>query len=63
MFANKQDLPNAQSADKIIEGLGLKELTNNPWHLQETYAITGDGLYEGVEKMATMLKEFQEERS
>ena len=56
MFANKQDLPDAQSTDKIIESLGLKELTKNPWRIQETCAVTGKGLYEGAEQMAEMLE-------
>ena len=62
MLANKQDLPNALRAYELIEKMGMREMRSNPWHVQEMCAITGDGLYEGVQKLASMVKTFQKER-
>jgi len=51
VFANKQDLPNAMSTEEIAEELRLSSLRNRTWHIQESSAITGDGLYEGLDWM------------
>jgi len=48
VFANKQDLPNAQSAAELTDKLGLHSLTNRTWYIQATCATSGDGLYEGL---------------
>eukprot|EP00112_Aurelia_sp_Birch-Aquarium-sp1_P008910 Seg1996.1 transcript_id=Seg1996.1/GoldUCD/mRNA.D3Y31 product="ADP-ribosylation factor" protein_id=Seg1996.1/GoldUCD/D3Y31 len=61
ILANKQDLPNAQRASILVERLGLTTL-KNPWYIQQMCATTGDGLYEGVEQMAKMVKEFKKNR-
>ncbi len=34
VFANKQDLPNAQSAAELTDKLGLHSLTNRTWYIQ-----------------------------
>lgn len=62
VLANKQDLPNALRSYEIVDKMGLRELRGNPWHVQEMCAITGDGLYEGIQKMAEMVKTFQKGR-
>jgi len=49
IFANKQDLPNALSASQIIEKLQIDKLKTRKWLVQSTCAITGDGLYEGLD--------------
>lgn len=59
VLANKQDLPAAMKASQMIEKLGLATHKRNPWHVQETCAKTGDGLYEGLEKLVKMVKEFK----
>ncbi|KLO18054.1 ARF/SAR superfamily [Schizopora paradoxa] len=48
VFANKQDLPNAQSAAELTDKLGLHSLNNRTWYIQATCATSGDGLYEGL---------------
>ncbi|XP_072021597.1 uncharacterized protein [Amphiura filiformis] len=58
-FANKQDLPGAQTADQLIEQLDIRSLPGNPWHVQETCATTGEGLYEGLIALAKMVREFK----
>merc|ERR1712217_361206 len=48
VFANKQDLHNAMTADEVTEALGLHRLRNRRWFVQSACATTGDGLYEGL---------------
>ena len=55
VFANKQDMPNAMSASEVVEGLQLRKLTND-WYVQPTSATTGQGLYEGLDWLASRLK-------
>merc|ERR1712223_1556584 len=55
VFANKQDLPNAMSVNEVTEKLGLNQLRNRRWHIQSCCAITGDGLYEGLEWISNCL--------
>ncbi|XP_060554740.1 uncharacterized protein LOC132715696 [Ruditapes philippinarum] len=59
IVANKQDLPNAMSPSKVIEELHLQKLTGRKWYIQAACATTGEGIYEGMEHLATMVKEFK----
>lgn len=59
VVANKQDLPNALKSYELVERMELRELTTNPWYVQEMCATNGDGIYEGVTMMAQMVKEFR----
>ncbi len=56
VFANKQDLPNAMTAAEITEKLGLQSIRPRSWFIQATCATSGDGLYEGLEWLASTLK-------
>ncbi|CEJ85970.1 Putative ADP-ribosylation factor [[Torrubiella] hemipterigena] len=56
VFANKQDLPNAMNAAEITDKLGLHSLRQRAWFIQSTCATSGDGLYEGLEWLATTLR-------
>jgi len=56
IFANKQDLPNAMNAAEITDKLGLHGLRNRTWYIQSTCATNGDGLYEGLDWLASSLK-------
>ncbi|OON19030.1 hypothetical protein X801_05109, partial [Opisthorchis viverrini] len=44
VFANKQDLLNAETADKISDGLGLLTIRDRPWQIQGCSALTGTGI-------------------
>ena len=55
VFANKADLPNAMSVNKITEKLGLNALRNRQWFIQQACATTGDGLYEGLDWISETL--------
>lgn len=56
VYANKQDLPNALDSAQIAEGLGLHDIKNRDWAIFKTSAIKGDGLFEGLDWLANMLK-------
>jgi len=54
VFANKQDMPLAMSSSEIAEGLELKSLRQR-WFVQPCSALTGQGMYEGLDWLATQL--------
>eukprot|EP00999_Lentomonas_sp_LEN2_P000556 NODE_1556_length_815_cov_85.183140_g1508_i0.p1 GENE.NODE_1556_length_815_cov_85.183140_g1508_i0~~NODE_1556_length_815_cov_85.183140_g1508_i0.p1 ORF type:complete len:182 (+),score=34.25 NODE_1556_length_815_cov_85.183140_g1508_i0:98-643(+) len=56
VLANKQDLPHAMSTARITDSLGLHSLKNRNWFIQGCCATTGEGLYEGMDWLATAVK-------
>jgi len=44
---------------EVCEALGLFSLRNRRWHIQGTCATKGEGLYEGLDWLASTLKELQ----
>jgi len=59
VFANKQDLPNAQSAGAMTERLGLHGLRQRQWFIQACCATTGDGLYEGLDWLSVQCQKMK----
>merc|ERR1711979_172363 len=55
VLANKQDLPNSLTAAEVAEKLGLHSMRNRQWFIQSACAITGDGLYEGLDWLSRMV--------
>jgi len=55
VFANKQDMPNALSGSELVDQLELRNLKTQ-WFVQPTSAVSGAGLYEGLDWLATVLK-------
>ena len=55
VFANKQDLPNAMSVNEVTEKLSLNKIRDRLWYVQASSAIHGDGLYEGMEWIVSVL--------
>ncbi|KAD4584247.1 hypothetical protein E3N88_21848 [Mikania micrantha] len=49
----------AMTPMEVCEGLGLYELKNRKWHIQGTCALRGDGLYEGLDWLASTLKDMK----
>ena len=49
VLANKQDSPEAMNVAEISYKLGLRSLNNRKWYILPTCALSGDGLYEGME--------------
>ena len=56
VFANKQDQKGAMSAEQISDALGLPEVRNRQWSIQETSALKGKGLFEGFDWLVTSIK-------
>ena len=59
VLANKQDLPNAININELNKRLDIEELSKQnkrPWMIQETCAMNGDGLYEGLEWLSNVIK-------
>lgn len=52
VFANKQDHPQCMTAQEISEKLRLSHVTRSASHSQKTVAVTGDGVFEGLEWLA-----------
>jgi signal recognition particle receptor subunit beta len=49
VFANKQDLDNTMSIAEMTDKLSLARLPQRDWHNQSCSAVTGEGLYEGLD--------------
>lgn len=56
VFANKQDLPNAMTTAEVTDKLGLHSLRQREWYIQGSCATTGEGLYEGLDWLASAVK-------
>ena len=58
VFANKQDLNSAMSISEITDFLGLNLLSKSQrkWFVQSACANTGEGLFEGLDWIASTLK-------
>jgi len=54
VFANKQDMA-VMSVPEITERLGLHSMKGRDWFIQGTCALTGDGLYDGLEWLGKTL--------
>eukprot|EP00274_Cyanoptyche_gloeocystis_P003107 CAMPEP_0196654538 /NCGR_PEP_ID=MMETSP1086-20130531/4257_1 /TAXON_ID=77921 /ORGANISM="Cyanoptyche gloeocystis , Strain SAG4.97" /LENGTH=201 /DNA_ID=CAMNT_0041986365 /DNA_START=396 /DNA_END=999 /DNA_ORIENTATION=- len=54
VFANKQDLKGAMSPAEITSVLGLDQIRDHSWHIQGCCALTGEGLFAGLDWMLTM---------
>jgi ADP-ribosylation factor protein 1 len=56
VFANKMDKMEALSTADIAQKLNL-HVMHRPWHIQGASAARGDGLYEGLDALSSMVKE------
>ncbi|XP_061182282.1 uncharacterized protein LOC133190609 [Saccostrea echinata] len=63
IIANKKDLPNAVSTSEMAEMMRLHRLTTRKWFIQAACAITGEGIYESMKELSTMVKDFKKENS
>ncbi|KAG5513519.1 hypothetical protein PMAC_000951 [Pneumocystis sp. 'macacae'] len=55
VFANKQDIENSLSPNEISDALGLVDFKDRSWHIQGCCALTGDGLYKGLDWVVSSL--------
>jgi len=56
-FANKMDMKDSMSSVKVSQVLGLERITDKPWHICASNAVTGEGLHEGVEWLTGQIKD------
>jgi len=54
VFANKMDM-GVLSVPEVTEKLGLHTLRNREWYIQGTCALTGDGLYDGLDWLSKVV--------
>lgn len=55
VYANKQDHPGCMSVHEVREKLNLDAVTRNPKHTQAAIAVSGEGVYEGLEWLSKTL--------
>ncbi|KAJ3058881.1 ADP-ribosylation factor-like protein 5A [Quaeritorhiza haematococci] len=55
VFANKQDVKGALKAAEISEALALSSLRDRQWHIQACCALTGEGLFEGMDWIVSQI--------
>lgn len=55
VFANKQDLPNALSASEMTDKMNLHKLKQGDWYIQPCCALSGEGLFEGLDWLSSKL--------
>jgi len=55
-FANKMDLPTAKGPVDCVQVLELDKITDKPWHIAATNALSGEGVEGGVQWLADQMK-------
>ena len=55
IFLNKMDMPEAMTTHEVQSCLGLNALRGTSWFIQACSASSGDGLYQGFDRLITML--------
>ncbi|KAK7113989.1 hypothetical protein V1264_000129 [Littorina saxatilis] len=63
VLANKQDLPGAVGVSEVAEKLQISQEKGRKWHIQGTCAPTGEGVYEAMQEMARLVKDFKKSQS
>lgn len=59
VLANKQDLPGALNAEEITRRFKMKKYcSDRNWYVQPCCAITGQGLAEALQRVATFAKQY-----
>ena len=56
VFANKQDLTFALSAEEIMEKLTLDKITDRVWQIQACSEVTKEGIQDGMEWLVKNMK-------
>lgn len=59
VYCNKSDLPTAVPCDKVAQAMGLTNLGHRVWHCQSSNCLTGEGIYEGMEKLQCMIRDYR----
>ena len=56
VFANKQDLTFALSAEEVMEKLALDDIKDRVWQIQACSAVTKEGVQDGMEWLVKNMK-------
>ncbi|XP_066984224.1 ADP-ribosylation factor-like protein 5B isoform X2 [Macrobrachium rosenbergii] len=56
IYANKQDIKGSMTAAEISRLLNLTSIKKHKWQIQGCCALTGEGLYQGLEWIGSTLK-------
>jgi len=56
VLANKQDVPGAMNAAEVTDALALHTIKRHDWQIQACCALTGDGLFEGLDWITHTLR-------
>lgn len=51
----------AMNPSQLIDQLGMHKLNGRRWHVQAACATTGEGVYEGMHQLASMVKAYKKE--
>ncbi|XP_063693388.1 ADP-ribosylation factor 1-like 2 [Bolinopsis microptera] len=62
IFGNKQDMRGAVNPPQLIEQLHMNRYNNHSWYVQGTCAVTGEGIWEGIEIIAEMIKDHKRDK-
>lgn len=62
IFGNKQDMRGAVNPPQLIEQLHMNRYNSHSWYVQGTCAVTGEGIWEGVEVLAEMIKDHKKDK-
>mmetsp|Transcript_16824 Transcript_16824/g.42355 ORF Transcript_16824/g.42355 Transcript_16824/m.42355 type:complete len:187 (+) Transcript_16824:39-599(+) len=54
-FANKMDLPQAVGPVQCVQNLELSKITDKPWHIAASNALTGEGIDDGITWLGTQM--------
>ena len=55
-------IADALTPAELTDALALRKLVSHPWHIQGTNAINGDGVYESMEALSRLVKDFKKQR-
>ena len=56
VYANKQDVSGAMTAAEVSKALNLVKIKHHDWHIQSSCALTGQGLFAGLDWLVDKLK-------
>ncbi|VVC89658.1 ADP-ribosylation factor-like protein 6 [Leptidea sinapis] len=59
VFANKSDASLALSASHVAAALGLERISDKPWHICASSALSGAGVADGIAWLARQLREMK----
>mmetsp|Transcript_46804 Transcript_46804/g.122887 ORF Transcript_46804/g.122887 Transcript_46804/m.122887 type:complete len:192 (-) Transcript_46804:526-1101(-) len=58
-YANKMDLPTAKQPVECVQLLELDKMTDKPWHIAASNALTGEGIENGIAWLADQMSRAQ----